>query len=645
MKHTADLASTAQPFSIDDPALHQTLAERIGDALEAIDNGAPRPALAGLAALPQEIAALAYEMLLFARFPDGSGDTADLDDATILALTMLTGAAAGREAALALLDGETRQRNAAAFLAGAFAARSVLAGHVAGIADLWPAFDTAVWPTLADAEARIATHPLDIAAHRARVRHLANAGELHPALDALTTAMSLPLGFNEKGGLGTELAVLVPVLLSNGLAEAVGAWRARLALGANAAVAGYAARLLPDLSAVHAAALPDAIAVATQLFADFAQPTPSLVATYPTRNGKPHVNMLFLEVTNYCNQKCTFCPDMHRETARTFLPVAQVKALIDEIADKLSLNMLALNAYGEPLLHPDIDQILEHVRSKNMSWPVYFTTHGMTLVDKKLKQLSNNYPRGGIAVSLHNDNQESYAATRSAKIGDYDTLFTRVSNLARQMVNERAPAHLRLYQMANNGHEDLQVPPEVRAAFPSDANRVMIHVRKWEAVAADIAANAPPEAHARAFVNEPEFIERAFRDAINDHGVPMPLVEWIDVDGNLQQVCMSCRPLETYANLLLEYHPDWTVEKQLINPEPCRFLPDPSLTIFATGKLGLCCVDLNNTANFGSLSDFPSIVDALNSEPARQIFAELSNGIAVSNGCQICLGTGKKMCG
>ena len=424
----------------------------------------------------------------------------------------------------------------------------------------------------------------------------------------------------------------------------VAAWRVRLALGANAGVVGYAARLLGDLPALNAAALPSAMAAAAELLAAYAAPTRDLISPYPQRDGKPHVNMLFLEVTNYCNQKCTFCPDMHREVARSWLPLDRVKALIDEISDSLSLNMLALNAYGEPLLHPDIDQILAYVRSKKMAWPVYFTTHGMTLVDKKLKQLSNNYPTG-IAVSMHNDNQESYAATRSAKIGDYDTLITRVSNLARQMVNERAACHMRLYQMVNNGHEDLKVAPEVRDAFPSTVDRLALHARKWEAIAAAIVAQAPPEAEAVSHVTDPDFIAHAFHDAVDDHGVPMPLVEWTDVDGNRQQLFMSCRPLETYANLLLEYHPDWTVEQRLINAEPCRFLPEPSLTVFATGKLGLCCLDLNNTANFGTLADYPSLVDALHSPEARQMFAELSNGIAVSKGCQICLGEGKAKCG
>ncbi|MFD1787496.1 radical SAM/SPASM domain-containing protein [Sphingomonas floccifaciens] len=643
MKHAAILASP-EPLSIDalamlpidDPVVQDRLIDLIATTLDAIDAGRAWPALATLAALPPSLAELAYELLLLARFPDGSGSTADLDDASLLSLVVLTGVASERAVAMSLLNDELTRRTTPFFYAGACAARAVLAGY-ASLASVWPA------ATLAD-PARIATHPLDVAAHRAHVRALADRGDLRAALDALTTALSLPLGAGEKTPLGTELAVLLPIALSHGMAEAVGAWRVKLALGANTPVVVYATRLLDELPQIAAVALPEAMVAAREFLSTYAAPTRDLISPYPIIDGKPHINMLFLEVTNYCNQKCTFCPDMHREVARSWLPLEQVKALIDQIADTLHLNMLALNAYGEPLLHPDIDQIIAYVREKNMSWPTFMTTHGLTLVDKKLKQLSNNYPTG-IAVSMHNDNQASYAATRSAKIGDYETLVTRVSNLARQMVNERAPCHMRLYQMVNNGHEDLKVPPEIRAAFPSNGDRVALHVRKWEAIAAEIVAQAPPEAQAIAFVTDRDFIEHAFRDAFDDHGIPMPLIEWTDVNGARQRLFMSCRPLETYANLLLEQHDDWTVEHKLLNPEPCRFLPDPSLTIFATGKLGVCCLDLNNTANFGSLSDYPSLVDALHSPEARQMFAELSNGIAVSKGCQICLGEGTARCG
>jgi hypothetical protein len=115
--------------------------------------------------------------------------------------------------------------------------------------------------------------------------------------------------------------------------------------------------------------------------------------------------------------------------------------------------------------------------------------------------------------------------------------------------------------------------------------------------------------------------------------------------GHRQQAFMSARPIETYANLLNEYHPDWEVERGLVNADHCRFLDDPSLTIFASGRLGFCCLDLNNTASFGSLSDYGSLAEAIVSPEARRMAGELMNGVAVSAGCQICLSSGVKRCG
>ena len=199
--------------------------------------------------------------------------------------------------------------------------------------------------------------------------------------------------------------------------------------------------------------------------------------------------------------------------------------------------------------------------------------------------------------------------------------------------------------MVQNAHEDPRVPPEVRHAFPDSPERMGAHVRKWEAIAHAIAAAAPHHVHARALSATTAEIERAWRDADDDSGIPLPILEWRDANGNVQQAFMSARPLETYANLLLEYHPDWTVERRLLNDEDCRFIRNPSLTLFATGKLGLCCLDLDGTATFGSVGDYPSLAAAVDSPEARRMFAELSNGVATSKGCQICLSTGTRQCG
>jgi hypothetical protein len=628
----------------DDPSVQAAIIDLVAVSLDAFDAGvAPDVVLSPLVALPADQAAVGYQLLICARFPDGSGDTADLDDATILVLAVLSAAAGDEAAAVALIGDEVACRPTPHFLASSFAAMMLIRGHRHGLSGLWN--DCAPLTPADRVDARLKTHPLDVVAHRARARHFADSGDYPAALNAVLTGISLPVGGIDKLGLAEDLAVIAAILATSGGAAYLGEQRVKLTLGANAAVARHAVAALDANIALAAVALPEAIAALRDLFADYAAAAPAFVMPYPTFNGRPHVDMLFLEITDYCNQKCTFCPDMHRETPRNWLPLAQVKALIDQIADTLHLNMLQLNAYGEPLLHPNIDEILAYIRTKDMPWPTIFTTHGMTLVDKKLRQLSHNYPTA-IAVSMHNDNQESYAATRSAKIGDYDTLIARITGLVRQMVNERAPCNLRLYQMVTNGHEDTKVDPTVRGAFPDSPERMALHIRKWEGIVAAIAAEAPADADVRTFFNPDATIENAFHDAIDDCGVPLPLIEWTDTAGHRQQVFLSGRPVETYANLLLEYHPDWEVERTLLNAQPCRFfVPTPSLTIFATGKLGFCCLDLHSTATFGSVQDYPSLADAMNSQEARQMFAELANGVAVSKGCQICLGEGKPKCG
>ena len=465
-----------------------------------------------------------------------------------------------------------------------------------------------------------------------------------PALDALCTALSLPVGVTDRAILADDVALIVALLHARGDLASLERPRVRFALRSVPVIAAAALARLAEPHRFVQLAGPAAVTEASRFLHGFANPVdPHVRSPYRIRNGKPHVDTVWLEITNYCNQKCTFCPDMHREDSRQWLPLAEVKRLIDELAATVSVGSMQLNAYGEPLLHPHIQEILAYINEKKLPWPTFFTSHGLTLVPKKLAQLSNNYPTG-IAMSLHNDSQESYAATRSAKLGDYDLLVSRTSDLLRQMVNEGAACHMRLYQMVSNNNADWRVDPKVRGAFPDSPERMGAHVRKWEAIAAEIAANAPEAVAACALRNSDQAIADTFAAATHDDGTHLPILEWTDVKGTRQQAFMSPRPVGSYANLLLEYHPDWSVGRRVVNPLTCGFVAAPSLAIFATRKLGICCLDMNSTGTFGSLDDYPSIADALMSPEASRMFAQVSNGVATSRGCQICLGEGRQLC-
>ena len=82
------------------------------------------------------------------------------------------------------------------------------------------------------------------------------------------------------------------------------------------------------------------------------------------------INYLFIEITNACNFKCTWCPDDIMGRRRGFMKKEKVFRILDEIAAKRSwlgpLYPVKLHQMGEPMLHPDLAAIVEHAESRGV---------------------------------------------------------------------------------------------------------------------------------------------------------------------------------------------------------------------------------------------------------------------------------------
>jgi len=622
---------TRDPRTQADERAQIVLVEGLVLLIEGWAKGRTALVLDTIASFSPSLAVKARELLIAAHFPDGAIDARLLDDANIICIAALIGQGGDKPLAFALLDEQGALRRTTDFQRADLLLRGWLLGHGATAAALW--------------RRRLPDDLTDLGHVRQRARAHADAGEANAALAAFATALTLPVDIAGKQPVIEDLALYIAFLRTLGTDPVlIDMQRLQLGLASQQALCFHAVTWLADVMRDQAAPMlpPVALADARDYFEDFVNSASGTAVTaYPVRDGKPYVDTVWVEITNFCNQKCTFCPDMHREDPREWMPLESVKHTIDQLAEGVSVGSMQLNAYGEPLLHPHIDEILAYIREKKLPWPTFFTSHGMTLVDKKLKQLSNNYPQG-IAISLHNDGQASYEATRSAKIGDYETLVSRVSALMRQMVDERAPTHLRLYQMVANGREDKRVRTETRRAFPDTVERLLVHVRKWQAIARDIANAAPAEAQASVFDIDLETATARFHEIIE---TVIPILEWTDVNGRRQKAFMSTRPVDNYANLLFEYDADWSVGRSIVNQRTCHFVRRPSLAIFATGRLGICCIDMNSTATFASLGDYPDIASALRGPEAMQFISQLANGVATSRGCQICLSDDTRKCG
>jgi len=82
------------------------------------------------------------------------------------------------------------------------------------------------------------------------------------------------------------------------------------------------------------------------------------------------INYLFVEITNACNFKCTWCPDEIMGRRRGFMKKEKAFRIVDEIAAKRSwlgpLYPVKLHQMGEPMLHPDLPEIVAYAESRGV---------------------------------------------------------------------------------------------------------------------------------------------------------------------------------------------------------------------------------------------------------------------------------------
>lgn len=102
----------------------------------------------------------------------------------------------------------------------------------------------------------------------------------------------------------------------------------------------------------------------------------------------------YVEITNVCNLRCTFCPGTRR--AGRFLPPETFR----ELAEKLQrhVSYVYLHVMGEPLLHPRLEEILDIAAGLRLR--VCVTTNG-TLLGERAPLLLRAPALYKISVSLH----------------------------------------------------------------------------------------------------------------------------------------------------------------------------------------------------------------------------------------------------
>ena len=78
-----------------------------------------------------------------------------------------------------------------------------------------------------------------------------------------------------------------------------------------------------------------------------------------------------VEPTNYCNLSCSMCP---RELNRPFgyMELNLFKKIIDESILYGKRLIITLNKDGEPLLHPELTQMIKYAKDKESAHKINF---------------------------------------------------------------------------------------------------------------------------------------------------------------------------------------------------------------------------------------------------------------------------------
>ncbi len=140
----------------------------------------------------------------------------------------------------------------------------------------------------------------------------------------------------------------------------------------------------------------------------------------------------YVEITNRCNLRCAFCPRTKR-APRTMTP-EEFALILDRLRGRVSY--VYLHVMGEPLLHPQLGELLDLAAAREMK--VCVTTNG-TLLSRQGKLLLSAPALHKISVSLH-----SYEGSAGA-IGQERRYLEDVWAFAEQAAERGVICALRLW--------------------------------------------------------------------------------------------------------------------------------------------------------------------------------------------------------
>lgn len=125
-------------------------------------------------------------------------------------------------------------------------------------------------------------------------------------------------------------------------------------------------------------AAPDGLARARAIFARRGDLPTSQRREYTRVGGKIQVEAFELHVVEHCNLRCAHCCNMSPYLAERTQSVAEIAAMCETMAAQLEVDVFKIMG-GEPLLHPEITEVVRAIKRSGISDTIRLFTNGLRL--------------------------------------------------------------------------------------------------------------------------------------------------------------------------------------------------------------------------------------------------------------------------
>jgi sulfatase maturation enzyme AslB (radical SAM superfamily) len=156
-----------------------------------------------------------------------------------------------------------------------------------------------------------------------------------------------------------------------------------------------------------------------------------------------------IEVTRHCNYACIMCPHSQIPNQnKGHMGKELFKRIIDDISQYAEI--IKLHWIGEPLLHPEIDKLIEYARRNTLA-KLHLSTNASLLYGKTAENIRCS-GLDKIIISLDGMSGDSYDKIR--KNGCFQNVLRNVESFIDSVDKNGGPlCHIKMIQFHQNQHE------------------------------------------------------------------------------------------------------------------------------------------------------------------------------------------------